>query len=111
MHSKAKDADGRTSAGRGFGGRPAGTDDRGIKPMTRRFSTALRAGTACLIAALWPLGDHPAAWAQQPPAPPPGAPAAPAPAAPAGPTAMTTPIFTGPLVANPDPLHFDVVPF
>ncbi len=79
--------------------------------MTTRSSTALRIGTACLLAAAWQLAAHPVAWAQQPPPPPPAAPGAAAPAAPAGPTALTTPAMSGPLVANPDPWHLDVTPF
>jgi Putative beta-barrel porin-2, OmpL-like. bbp2 len=71
--------------------------------MTPRFSTGLRVGTACLIAAAWQVADQPAAWAQQPP---PGAPAAPP-----SPNPMTTPAISGPLVANPDPLHLDITPF
>jgi Putative beta-barrel porin-2, OmpL-like. bbp2 len=77
---------------------------QGINPMTRSFSTGLRVGTACLIAMAWQLADLPAAWAQQAP---PGAPAA----APPAPTPMTTPAISGPLVANPDPMHLDIVPF
>jgi hypothetical protein len=91
--------------------------------MTSPFSTGLRLGAACLIAAAWQLTSDGAAWAQQPPppaapapgAPAPGAPApapgAPAPAAAPASAAMTNPPMAGPLVANPDPLHLDVTPF
>lgn len=72
--------------------------------MTPRFSTGLRVGTACLIAAAWHLGDHPAAWAQQPA---PGAAAA----APPSPAPMATPAISTPLVANQFPMHMDVAPF
>src|SRR5579864_6269839 len=75
--------------------------------MTPRLSSGLRVGAACLIAAAWQLGANPAAWAQQPP------PAAPAPAAEAAPapTGMSTPTMTAPLVANPNPMKFDIAPF
>jgi len=75
--------------------------------MTPRLSSGLRVGAACLIAAAWQLGANPAAWAQQPP------PAAPAPAAEAAPapTGMSTPTMAGPLVANPNPMKFDIAPF
>ncbi len=84
--------------------------------MTPRLSTGLRMGAVCLVAAAWQLGAQPAARAQQaPPSAVPAPPAAPAPAAeaaaPAGPTAMTTPAMSGPLVANPDPMRLEVVPF
>lgn len=83
--------------------------------MMFSLSSALRIGTACLMAAAWQVAAPAPAMAQQPPPPPPpGAPppAAPA-AAPAAPTsnAMTTPSLSGPLAANPDPFHFDVAPF
>ena len=78
--------------------------------MTSPFSTGLRLGAACLIAAAWQLTSDGAAWAQQPPPPAAPAPGAPAPAAPTS-IAMTTPAMAGPLVANPDPLHLDVAPF
>jgi len=81
--------------------------------MMRTFSNQLRIGTLSLLAvAASQFGALPAAWAQQPPAAPAAPPAA-APAAPAatGPTAMTTPAMSGPLVANPDPMHLDVTPF
>jgi putative OmpL-like beta-barrel porin-2 len=74
--------------------------------MIPRLSSGLRLGAACLIAAASQLGAHPAAWAQQPPpllAPPP-------PAEPPASTAMSTPPLTGPLVANPNPMKFDVGP-
>jgi hypothetical protein len=73
--------------------------------MTPRLSSGIKVGAACLIAAAWHLGAHPAAWAQQPPPPAGPAPAAEA-AAPAS-TAMSTPSMTGPLVANPNPMKFD----
>jgi len=57
------------------------------------------------------LGTATTASAQVPIVPPPAPPpAAEAPAAPAGPTAMTTPAFSGPLVANPNPFHLPVGP-
>ncbi|HEV8679612.1 MAG TPA: outer membrane beta-barrel protein, partial [Stellaceae bacterium] len=72
--------------------------------MTPRFSTSLRVGTACLIAAVWQLGNLPAASAQQPP------PAA-APEEAPKPSPMATPAMTGPLVANPNPMYLDITPF
>jgi hypothetical protein len=74
--------------------------------MTPRLSSGLRVGAACLIAAVWLLGANPAALAQQPP------PAAPAPAAEAAPapTGMSTPTMTAPLVANANPMKFDIAP-
>ena len=75
--------------------------------MTPRLSSGLKVGAACLIAASWQLGAHPAAWAQQPP---PGAPAPAAEAAPT-PTGMSAPTMTAPLVANPNPMKFDIAPF
>ncbi len=75
--------------------------------MTPRLSSGLKVGAACLIAAAWQLCAHPAAWAQQPP---PGAPAPAAEAAPA-PTGMSAPTMTAPLVANPNPMKFDIAPF
>ena len=75
--------------------------------MTPRLSSALRVGGACLIAAAWQLGADPAAWAQQPAplvAPPPAA-------EPAAPTGMSSPTMTAPLVANPNPMKFDIAPF
>src|SRR6266513_5200248 len=73
-------------------------------PMTPRLSSGLRMGAACLIAAAWQLGAYSAAWAQQPPL------AAPPPAEAPAPTAMTAPTLAGPLVANPNPMKFDVGP-
>lgn len=80
--------------------------------MGQNLWTGVRITFACLAAAAWQLGDHPAAWAQQAPAPVAPAPAAPAPAAPAAPAsnAMTTPSMAGPLVANPNPLNFNAGP-
>src|ERR1700688_1374210 len=75
-------------------------------PMTPRLSSGLRVGAACLVAAAWQLGAYPAAWAQQPPPPAPAAEAAPA-----APTGISTPTMVGPLVANPNPLKFDIAPF
>src|SRR5436309_2431252 len=75
-------------------------------PMTPRLSSGLRMGAACLIAAAWQLGAYSAAWAQQPPPPL----AAPPPAEAPAPTAMTAPTLAGPLVANPNPMKFDVGP-
>ncbi len=71
--------------------------------MTPRLSSGLRLGAACLMAAVWQLGADPAAWAQQPPPP------AAAPEAPAS-TAVPVPAMAGPLVANPNPMKFDVGP-
>src|SRR5438552_1143211 len=74
-------------------------------PMTPRLSSGLRMGAAGLIAAAWQLGAYSAAWAQQPlPL------AAPPPAEAPAPTAMTAPTLAGPLVANPNPMKFDVGP-
>jgi hypothetical protein len=74
--------------------------------MTPRLSRVLRVGGACLIAAAWQLGPYSAAWAQQPPPP-----AVPAPEEAPAPTAMSAPSMTGPLVANPNPMKFDIAPF
>jgi hypothetical protein len=71
--------------------------------MTPRLSSVLRLAAAFVIAAAWQLGGVPGAWAQQP---------APAPAAEApAPTGMSTPAMTAPLVANPNPMKFDIAPF
>src|SRR5205823_614204 len=69
-----------------------------------------RLGAACLIAAVWQAGALTPAQAQQPLVAP-EAPAPAAEAATAGPTAMTIPAMTGPLVANPDPWNFELMPF
>ena len=62
-------------------------------------------GAACLIGAAWQLVAYSAAFAQQPlPL------AAPPPAEAPAPTAMTAPTLAGPLVANPNPMKFDVGP-
>src|SRR6266566_4595000 len=75
-------------------------------PMTPRLSSGLRMGAACLIAAAWQLGASSAALAQQPlPL------AVPPPAEAPAPTSMSTPPMTGPLVANPNPMKFDIPPF
>ncbi len=74
--------------------------------MTPRLSSGLRLGAACLMAAAWQFGAYPAAWAQQPP---PLLVPAPAPEAPAS-TAVPVPAMAGPLVANPNPMKFDVGP-
>src|SRR5207302_11416644 len=74
-------------------------------PLTPRLSSGLRLGAACLMAAAWQFGAYPAAWAQQPPPL-----LVPAPEPPA-PTAMTVPPMTGPLIANPNPMKFDIAPF
>ncbi len=74
--------------------------------MTPRLSSGLRMGAACLIAAAWQLGASSAALAQQPlPL------AVPPPAEAPAPTSMSTPPMTGPLVANPNPMKFDIPPF
>jgi hypothetical protein len=75
------------------------------KPMTSRLSSGLRVWAACAIAAAWQLGATPATWAQQAP------PAAPAPAEAPASTAMATPPMIGPLIANPNPMKFDIAPF
>lgn len=78
--------------------------------MTPTMSHGLKLGAVCLIASAWQFATIGAAQAQTPaPAPAGAAPAAEA--APAGPTALTTPVMNGPLVANPDPIHFDPAPF
>ncbi len=74
--------------------------------MTLRLSSGLRVGAACLIVAAWQLGAGPAAWAQQPPPSAAPAPAAEAPAS----TAVPVPAMAGPLVANPNPMKFEVGP-
>jgi hypothetical protein len=76
--------------------------------MKPSLSTGLRAGAACLLAAAWNVGTQTPAWAQQPAPPTTLAPGAPAPE-PAAPTsnAMAVPAMTGPLVANPNPMHTD----
>ncbi len=74
--------------------------------MTPRLSSGLRLGAACLIAAALQLGAYPAAWAQQPP---PLLVPAPAPEPPAS-TAVPVPAMAGPLVANPNPMKFEVGP-
>ena len=76
--------------------------------MKPNLSTGLRAGAACLLAAAWNVGAQTPASAQQPAPPTTLAPGAPAPEA-AAPTsnAMAVPAMTGPLVANPNPMHTD----
>ena len=58
--------------------------------------------SATLIAVL--LGGIGSAWAEENTEQPP------AEEKPAAPTAMTTPALTGPLVANPNPMNFDLGP-
>ena len=68
--------------------------------MTHSFTSHLTIGAFSLLA----MAAAPASLAQVPP------PVVPAPEPPA-PTAMTTPPLTGPLVANPNPIHLDITPF
>src|SRR5712691_10095655 len=84
--------------------RPGSRQSTRKNPMTLCLSSGLRVGAACLMAAAWQFGAYPAAWAQQPP---PLLVPAPAPEAPAS-TAVPVPAMAGPLVANPNPMKFEV---
>jgi len=86
------------------------------EPVTTDNSVGLRLGAAWLLAATTCLSGGMALAQQAAPGTPaaPAGPSGPPPAeaaAEATPSALSTPAMAGPLVANPNPIKFDAVPF